>query len=127
MKKANVVLNEQHKLMPAQIALLDAEYESWEIVPVPAAGWTREEIVAKSHILQDHWTHIVFASPVPLLLALCANYDGYASGAQEFGGQQSNVSGVWLMHNDKREKKELPGGKLIQVVAQEGWELVPCH
>ena len=31
---------------------------------------------------------------------------------------------VLVFHNDRREKKELPDGLIIQVVAREGWQLV---
>jgi len=29
----------------------------------------------------------------------------------------------YLLHNDRREKKELPNGRVISVVAQTGWQL----
>jgi len=31
---------------------------------------------------------------------------------------------VHIFHNDNREKKELPNGKIIHTVAQKGWVLV---
>jgi hypothetical protein len=52
---------------------------------------------------------IVFASPIPALIK---------KATLEFGGW------VKIFHNDHREKKELPNGRIIMVVAQEGWELV---
>lgn len=31
---------------------------------------------------------------------------------------------VLIFHNDNREKKELPGGKVVSVVSQTGWQLI---
>ena len=31
---------------------------------------------------------------------------------------------VLVFHNDKRQKRELPNGKIISVVAETGWQLV---
>ena len=50
----------------------------------------------------------MFASPVPALIALA---------------QRAGVE-VKVLHNDKREKKELPNGKIIMTVAQAGWVIV---
>jgi hypothetical protein len=30
----------------------------------------------------------------------------------------------FVLHNDRREKKELPNGKVIMTVAKEGWMIV---
>ena len=34
------------------------------------------------------------------------------------------MEGRGFLHNDRREKKELPNGKVIMAVAQTGWQLV---
>jgi hypothetical protein len=39
-------------------------------------------------------------------------------------GSGFNVPSWQVFHNDRREKKELPNGKVIMTVAKEGWELV---
>lgn len=124
MNKAIVLINEQHKMMKEQIEILNDKYESWETCLVPASGWTIKEQKEKAIELQDHWRDIVFASPVPFLLMLCSNRDGRASEAQYWGQNAPETSAVSLFHNDKREKKELPNGKIINVVAQTGWQLV---
>lgn len=59
--------------------------------------------------LEQTATDVVFVSPVPVLLAKLS---------------ASQVVKVHVLHNDNREKKELPNGKIISVVAKEGWELV---
>ena len=98
-----VVMNEQHTLLPAQEALLPEKYT---MVPVPASGWDLEMIRAKS----DQWgsREVILVSPIPALMSIRAK-EGLP---------------FRVMHNDKREKKELPDGKIISVLAKDGWELV---
>ena len=121
MKKAIVVMNETHSLLPEQEEILGMVYEGFDILPVPAQGWGIGVMIDKIHELHERACRekldIVFVSPIPLMIreltemALCPN-----SGRRRYR--------VKLFHNDRREKKELPGGKIIQVVAQTGWELV---
>ena len=120
--KAIVILSEQHSLFPQQITLLDAMFESWHIEQIPAAGINQAEIreLAKnlaSEMVFD--TQIVIGSPIPLLLKLLSWEAGYLT--MEGAGGEYSVS---VFHNDHRDKKELPGGKIIQVVSKTGWELV---
>ena len=104
-----VVINEQHSLFPQQEELLKSRFgEGWEYLLVPAAGWTKKEIMEVTEGELGEGNTLVFASPVPLMV------QGFCSR----GGQS------WTFHNDRREKKELPGGKVIFTVAQEGWELL---
>jgi len=98
---------------------------------VPAKGWTREEMdqIAKrihKEALQrrkerkEGRTNVVFVSPVPYLLSLLTfQLGGYY-------GEDAVVPPfrVFLFHNDRREKKELPNGKIIFTIPPEGWELV---
>lgn len=114
MKKAKVVLNEQHTLMEDQVKLLNEKFglDGWEIYPVPSSGWTlsqMKEIIEKDRLYNFD---VVFSSPVPYMLGSLA--------------VRASVSGrrVYVFHNDRREKKELPHGKVIHVVARTGWELV---
>ena len=124
MKKAIVIINEQHTMFPQQVELLNSTYDEWETLLVPAAGWSKEEQEEKSGEIQNHWRDIVFASPVPYLMIMCAQREGKAIEAQYWGQHSPETSCVYLLHNDKREKKELPGGKIINAVAQDGWALV---
>ena len=104
-----VVLNEQHKLLAEQEKILNKQYfNNWGIYSVPANGWTLEE--QKEHLKKlAEADVVVFASPIPFLLKELAK-----RGKPE----------ILVFHNDKREKKELPGGKIVFTVAEEGWELV---
>ena len=119
--QALVVMNESHSLLPEQEKILEREYEGFNILSVPAQGWNIDEMLDQINKLHEkacgEKLDIVFVSPIPLMIreltemAMCPN-----SGRRRYR--------IKLFHNDRREKKELPGGKIIQVVAQTGWELV---
>lgn len=104
MKRALVILNEQHKLMDEQVAILDGLFD-WSVKAVPASGWSLSQMREVIQELKAFDGEVVFASPVPALLM----------GMEGRG---------FLFHNDRREKKELPNGKVIMAVAQTGWQLV---
>ena len=123
MKRAVVILNEQHTLMNEQKKILDELYDSWEIYPVPATGWTLDEQKKQAERLSNHPADKIIGSPVPYLIMTlaakqAANYEMAPARPLIFTGR------LFLFHNDKREKKELPGGKIINVVADTGWSLV---
>ena len=113
-----VVINEQHTLLPQQEQAIEdyvTEYfgdvqQGVEYVKVPAAGWDIDELrtvaVRLSNAIRTDM-ELVFVSPVPFLIREC-----------------SRTCATLLMHNDRREKRELPGGKVIYTVAKEGWQLV---
>jgi len=103
-KRALVILNEQHKLMDEQVAILDGLFD-WSVKAVPASGWSLSQMREVVQELKAFDGEVVFASPVPALLM----------GMEGRG---------FLFHNDRREKKELPNGKVIMAVAQTGWQLV---
>ena len=122
--KTIVIINEQHSLLPQQSELIRKKLgEEIELRKIPAEGINRRQIeeLAKELSLL-HNVNIVVLSPIPLLLArlayCCGEYDTLAL----YGGGPGNP--VYILHNDKREKKELPNGKIISTVAQEGWELI---
>jgi len=102
--KALVLLNEQHSLMNEQVAILDGLF-NWSVKAVPASGWSLSQMREVLQELKAFDGEVVFASPIPALLM-----------GMEGGG--------FLFHNDRREKKELPNGKVIMTVAQTGWQLV---
>lgn len=127
-KRTVVIMNESHSLLPQQEALLKDEFDTYEILPVPAEGWTREEM----NDIHDHlttidqgWNDVVFVSPIPYLLGRIANTAGFANG-YDYGGStlRGAFTSVYLFHNDRREKRELPDGRIIMTVAREGWELI---
>ncbi len=129
-KRLTVIMNENHTLLPEQERILKERfpYLDPEFLFVPATGWTKEEMdqVAASFkeaaIGPDRYLsqYIVFVSPIPYLLRELtrAEFSPYP--------ECSIHSGIWayVFHNDRREKKELPDGRIIQVVAQEGCQLV---
>ncbi len=104
MKKALVVLNEQHNLMDEQVSILDNLFD-WDIKAVPSSGWSLSQMRGVLKELKAFDGEVVFASPIPALI---------------MGMEGEGL----LFHNDRREKKELPNGKIIMTVAQTGWQLV---
>ena len=100
-----VVINEQHSVLPEQQKLID-KWDMCEYTKIPADGldkFEQQKLAQRLSLCE----HVLFISPVPYLMSLtCVTARGH----------------VWIMHNDKREKKELPGGKVISIVAKEGWE-----
>ena len=122
--KTIIIINEQHSLLPQQEQLIRKKLgQEIELKKIPSEGINRQEIeeLAKELGLL-HNVNIVVVSPIPLLLArlayCCGEYDTLAM----YGGGPGNP--VYILHNDKREKKELPNGKIISVTAQEGLELI---
>ena len=109
MKKAIIIINEQHNLLPEQVEILENRFDSFELLKVPAEGWTKAEMdqIMLLSIPQSYVA--VFASPIPYMIKeMVKNHD----------------SEVLVFHNDNRDKKELPDGKVIYTVSKTGWELV---
>ena len=107
-EKAIVVMNETHELMAEQRNILNKTFSTWETVSVPSAGWTLEEMKQNVSEMKRSGNTIVFVSPIPFML-------------KELAKSGHNVL---VFHNDRRVKKQLPDGKIIQVVAETGWQLV---
>jgi len=106
MKKFFVVKNEQHSLLPEQERILLDKFKRFEFINIPANGLTAEQIkeLYNKHIDDT----IIFLSPIPLFL--------------KYRYENVNCE-TYLFHNDKREKKELPNGRVIMTVAKTGWKL----
>jgi len=107
-----VIINEQHSLFFDQERLLQDRKVLF--LKVPAQGLTLDEMKEWTEALITTLIHyplqlVVFASPIPYFLRELSRLFSYR---------------VLLFHNDKREKKELPDGRIIQTVAKEGWQLV---
>ena len=124
-RRVKVIINEQHGLFREQKDLLDERFrKEWEFVKIPAEGWSLEQQENFAYGLDGET--LVFASPVPYLLMRTA----FASGAWITSESKNHcpddvrVGNVYVFHNDKRDKKELPGGKIIQVVSETGWKLL---
>jgi hypothetical protein len=108
-EKATAIINETHELMAEQRNILNKTFSTWETISVPSAGWTLEEMKQNVSEMKRSGNTIVFVSPIPFMLKELA--------------KDANVN-VLVFHNDNRKKKELPNGKIIQVVAETGWQLV---
>lgn len=119
-----VIINEQHSLLPQQSELIRKKLgDEIELNKIPSEGINRQQIEELAEQLNRlHDTNIVILSPIPLLLARLAHYSGECDTLALYGGSSGNS--IYILHNDKREKKELSNGKVISVVAQEGWELI---
>ena len=104
-----VIINEQHTIKTEQIEIIEKEFAETEIeyLKVPANGWTLSEM---QDIFQEiKMGTVVFISPIPAMMKMCS----------------STINLPWFtFHNDNREKKELPNGKIISVVADTGWKLI---
>jgi len=107
--KVFVVKNEQHFLFEEQIKLLRDRFGNYEEYLVPADGWTLTQMQEHIAFLSQNADTIVFASPVPYMIKQLSRY---------------NYLRVFIFHNDKREKRVLPDGRVIQTVASTGWQLV---
>lgn len=115
MENVFVILNEQHKLNKFQIELLNKQFEKWEILPIPATGLNKKDI--EDFSFKYEGDILVFASPIPLWLAIEAN-----------NRANDPIFTLFLFHNDKRDAKEVESNgvkKVIHVVAEDGWELLP--
>ena len=110
--KAKVVISESHHLMQEQIKILNNMFaQNWERFDVPSQGWTLSEQEIKVRELLKEQDVIIFASPIPAMIKMCVR-------------QSARANNVLIFHNDNRDKKELPNGRIIMVVAKEGWQLV---
>ena len=125
-KRVKIIINEQHSLLPDQDRVLRKKFNdhNLEFVKVPASGWTIEEMKQKINELSQADV-VVFVSPVPYILAMMSFDRGYDQGFGLAGGQfPDQASEVFIFMNEHREKKELPDGRMIQVLAPIGWKLV---
>jgi hypothetical protein len=107
MKKYVVVLNEQHSLIEQQQELLNNTFKMWDYLRIPTTGLNLDEMKELINALSAN-TVMIFASPIPAMMSLLNKFE------KEY----------IVFHNDNRDKKELPNGKIIFTVAKEGWELV---
>lgn len=113
-KKATLLINEQHSLMPDQEMVLQKTFpQGWNEFRVPSQGLTLTEMTAWVSNIEDPTNAVVImVSPIPAMFCLLAKK------GIEFRA----------LHNDHRVAKEVPDGKggvrLIHTVAPEGWQLV---
>jgi hypothetical protein len=114
--KINYIINQVHSLMEEQSEILNSlidEGDNLIRVDIPEEGLNLEKQIKLSNSLMDEMSeddYLVFVSPIPCMLGyICA--------------QIESSQNVLVFGNDKRDKKELPNGKIIQVVSPTGWYL----
>ena len=125
--KTTVIINEQHTLLPEQSNILFNYDPDYEILLVPANGWSRDEMEEIMNTLDGD---VIFVSPIPYMinnLAFSAGVNTCLNSREpEYpyadDGDYKSMK-VKVFCNDKREKKELPNGKIISVTAKDGWYL----
>ena len=121
--KVVVVMNEQHTLLDEQKRLLDEHFKSYEFLHSPANGWTVKEMDEKIKELNSA-DIVVFVSPIPYMVKRLSYNEGYNAAYEPPFPPHPHAPRVLIFHNDRREKKELPDGRVIQVIAQTGWRLI---
>ena len=110
-----VIKNVTHRLFDEQQMLIEQlatnADEDIKVLEVPADGWDLQEMnrVLENFESYADDTKFVFISPIPYLLK---------ETAKRYGDR------TLVFHNDHREKKELPDGRIIQVVSSKGWQLI---
>jgi len=124
--KIVVVGNVQHSLFPEQASLIReislhrlGTEGAVEFLSAPAEGWSLQELkeIAKEFrtvALNNEELIIIFVSPIPALIKLVA----------EAKADTYEMVDYLVFHNDRREKLELPNGKIIQKISDTGWVLV---
>lgn len=119
---AVLIINEQHSLLPEQQKLLLDRFGCFYTLPVPSSGWNVETMTEVANLLKER--QAIFASPIPYLIREVAASSSYGNFSISEGGNPLAPKLPLVFHNDQREKKELPDGKVIYTVAKEGWQLI---
>jgi hypothetical protein len=109
-----VIKNETHQLFDEQQMLIEqlaTNADEIKVLEVPADGWDLQEMnrVLENFESYPNDTKFIFVSPIPYLLK---------ETVKRYGDR------TLVFHNDHREKKELPDGRIIQVVSSKGWQLI---
>ncbi len=111
MRKLFLVINSQHTLLDNQKEVIKETFPelSWEFVLLPAEGLNLIEIKKLvQELINEENPPILFVSPVPAMMSLLNGFD------RQF----------FVFHNDKRDKKELPDGRIVFTVSKEGWQII---
>src|SRR5690606_33351270 len=100
-----------------------------EKITIPASGLNLQEQKELVKELTQKDGNIIFVSPIPAMMVLLSRELAkmeYCKGEADTKCLPSGcpIIKVYTFHNDRREKKELPNGKIIFTVAKEGWQLV---
>ncbi len=106
-----VIKNKTHQLFSEQQMLIEKIGGEIKFLEVPTEGWDLQKMKEVLESFENYAgdTKFIFVSPIPYLLK---------ETVKKYGDR------VYIFHNDRREKKTLPDGRIIQVVANEGWQLL---
>jgi hypothetical protein len=115
-----IIINEQHSLLAEQREILTDKFGEWETLLVPAEGWDKKERDKICENLEGK-QNIIFISPIPGMIKRLSAVSGYVCAQEKDWGKPTLTVSVFA--NDRREKKELPNGKVISITSQTGWYL----
>jgi serine protease inhibitor len=107
--------------MEEQEAILNENFKGIEFLKVPANGWNLSEIkniLSDLSIREKNFLELVFVSPVPAMVMMAACIAGH------WDINPTKISNVFVFHNDNRDKKEFPNGKIIMTISETGWKLI---
>lgn len=104
-----VIINEAHNILDEQESILNEIFGNgnWNCLEIPEDGLTKDQIEVIVNGLSND-TKIIFISPLPAMMKMLSKTDIEWS----------------VFHNDIREKKELPNGRIVMTVAKTGWQLI---
>lgn len=109
-----LVINEAHTLLPDQVReLREKGFDNYEEIRIPKEGWDARTRLSRAHEWAGRGGRYIFVSPEPVILGRMAYFAAF----------RKDVA-VYVFSNDRRVKKELPDGRIVQTIAPAGWRLV---
>lgn len=109
-----LIINETHSLLPDQVRVLEEKGMSdYEEIRIPKEGWDARTRFSLAHEWAERGGRYIFVSPEPVILGRLAHLSVF----------RKDVA-VYVFSNDRRVKKELPDGRIVQTIAPTGWKLV---
>ena len=109
-----LVINEAHTLLPDQVReLREKGFDNYEEIRIPKEGWDARTRLSLAHEWARRGGRYIFVSPEPVILGRMAYFAAF----------RKDVA-VYVFSNDRRVKKELPDGRIVQTIAPAGWRLV---
>jgi len=113
--KTTIIINENHTLLPEQENILKKRFCEWETLLVPSNGWNKQE---RNEICSEITGNVVFVSPIAGMVKSLS----IRSIIKMVKNEKIDVV-PFVFSNDKRDKMELPNGKIISKIAETGWYL----
>lgn len=106
--KVIIVKNEQHTLLEEQKLILESKFSGYEYLNIPKEGISIKEQLEIIEDLINKNVHIIFLSPIPLMLGKLSKY---------------SQNSVYVFTNSKRNKSE-KNGQITFNIENSGWELL---